>query len=193
MGAAWRSRTLFCLQSVLVYLLTMSPIPTCDQIRKAAFDSHPGCYTKSPNSICDLPLSDLQIIFATISTKQSITWNTVNQMVSVIVTCTKALIIRGAKIILNEIPSDLRLQEIIKGIKTIIVQKSNILQEELFIPNNIIQHTRTAANSTLELHLWEPTSTSNSEQADKDIRLIQTILLDQTVRSNLNITNVIIE
>ena len=70
-GLAWRDSTLSCLQESIVPKLDISAAPKCDckSMKSFAFKSHVQCYTKPGNSICSLPVSDINVIRGIIDLK----------------------------------------------------------------------------------------------------------------------------
>lgn len=98
-----------CLQVSLVYLLRPYQHPTCDEIRKRAFGSHPQCYVKPSDgavSVCDIGFKNwLQIlvtIYSSLTQKEVIGEALVtagkcfqlyiNRIVTMLVSWTKTLI-----------------------------------------------------------------------------------------------------
>lgn len=63
-GKAWRDKTLVCLQEKIIPRLDISVNPSCDcgAMRTFAFQSHVSCYKQAGNSICDLPIGDVNEI-----------------------------------------------------------------------------------------------------------------------------------
>jgi hypothetical protein len=60
-GKKWRDSTLKCLQETIVPILPADgkqDTCACKAMQLRAFDQHVACYTKTTNSICDLPASD---------------------------------------------------------------------------------------------------------------------------------------
>src|SRR5690606_18654926 len=70
-GKTWVDKTMYCLQESLVgvYRRNVAPLPTCDTVRKTAFNSHPNCYVNSGVGVCSLPVSDWNVIRDTIGWK----------------------------------------------------------------------------------------------------------------------------
>ena len=67
-GKKWKESTLRCLQEALVPIIPFDSGKVCDcsKVKIFAYSSHVGCYTKSNNSVCDLPISDIAVIAKTI-------------------------------------------------------------------------------------------------------------------------------
>eukprot|EP01122_Echinamoeba_exundans_P003644 TRINITY_DN13720_c0_g1_i1.p1 TRINITY_DN13720_c0_g1~~TRINITY_DN13720_c0_g1_i1.p1 ORF type:complete len:484 (-),score=27.32 TRINITY_DN13720_c0_g1_i1:35-1486(-) len=63
-GAQWRDKVLICLQQALVPLLSQSPAPSCDELKTAAYESHPACYTdQDTGGVCDtLSVADMRTV-----------------------------------------------------------------------------------------------------------------------------------
>jgi hypothetical protein len=63
-GRRWRNQTLVCLKEELRQFLARRHGCDCAAVKAFAFDSHARCYTRTPSSVCRLPLSDLAHIYA---------------------------------------------------------------------------------------------------------------------------------
>jgi hypothetical protein len=61
----WLKRVRTCLQEQLVPLLA-SPNQTCSSLEDAAYASHVSCYTEPSDSICQVALPDLLVLFGII-------------------------------------------------------------------------------------------------------------------------------
>ncbi len=59
-GAAWRDKTLLCLQESIVPKLDLDHPEKCDcsKMKDFAFQTHISCYSQNTASICRLPASD---------------------------------------------------------------------------------------------------------------------------------------
>jgi len=87
-GNAWITSTLACLQKSLVTMLFQTNI-SCVELKRAAFDSHPGCYTGGTGvpSICELPVSDWRCVVETIDSKDALSLLGLQQEARVARTC----------------------------------------------------------------------------------------------------------
>ena len=83
----WVDKTRTCLQQTLIGYLDANPAASCSDIRRKAFDSHPGCYTSEPNSFCYLDLRDITGIYFTLDLRERFSGESLRQMKAVINQC----------------------------------------------------------------------------------------------------------
>jgi len=63
-GAAWRDKTLVCLQEKIAPILPQNPaLCNCQSLKAAAFQIHVTCYTQPGASVCDLSVGDWSTIY----------------------------------------------------------------------------------------------------------------------------------
>ena len=88
-GTFWRDITLVCLQRSLVDFVDpkVAAVTTCDELSDEAFDSHPVCYTQPEMSVCDLPLSDWNLIRKTVDAGDILSRPGVRQVASILRRC----------------------------------------------------------------------------------------------------------
>ena len=87
-GVAWASSVMLCLERALVpYTTPEKKSASCEQISRAAFDSHAACYTQPEASICFLPPPDVITVFDTISADELFAPRTLPQIEAVSETC----------------------------------------------------------------------------------------------------------
>ncbi|KAF2269831.1 hypothetical protein CC78DRAFT_452801, partial [Lojkania enalia] len=67
-GKAWITKTMLCLQRNLIPYATGEKTGTCENLKKFAFGTHPGCYVSS--GVCVLPPSDWEVVIRTVSLKE---------------------------------------------------------------------------------------------------------------------------
>lgn len=64
----WRDRTLICLQtSLAAWMNSQEGTPSCQELTRFAFESHPPCYTQEEASICSLDPRDQLTIAGVVS------------------------------------------------------------------------------------------------------------------------------
>lgn len=89
-GYQWRNKTLSCLQRAMNnYLINQSDL-SCEKIKYYGFSSHAYCYLEEPASICQLPVSDWQIIIKTIQTQDIMNFIGLSQVYKVIAGCSRS-------------------------------------------------------------------------------------------------------
>lgn len=86
-GEIWRDATLICLQRELAFRDWGSDPFTCREIKDFAFDSHPVCYTQPGVTVCDLGVSDLNLIFTTIDGPDLLSLRGIKQIKAVAKIC----------------------------------------------------------------------------------------------------------
>lgn len=90
LGQTWIRSVKKCLMKAIAPQLSVSPRPSCSQLKTKAFRTHVGCYTNPPNgpSICDLSVNDwVQIVKTVKSSFASEFSNTVGQTFNVAAIC----------------------------------------------------------------------------------------------------------
>ena len=85
--SAWVAKTRSCLQQSLIRYLDANGAASCDDIRHAAFASHPDCYTSDPDSFCYLDVRDITAIYFTLDLRERFNGEALGQMKSVIQQC----------------------------------------------------------------------------------------------------------
>lgn len=66
-GMRWRDRTLRCLQERVIEVIPLSGSTcNCKNLKSYALSTHVDCYASQPESVCDLPTSDIVAIGETI-------------------------------------------------------------------------------------------------------------------------------
>jgi hypothetical protein len=90
-GVQWRDATLLCLQNRMTPLFQSASDYSCSSIQKMAFKTHPDCYTQKNRSICDLNISDWEVILSTLNPKDLSSQDGLRQMTKVMYTCTKSI------------------------------------------------------------------------------------------------------
>ena len=96
-GMRWRDATLTCLQKKLHYFISRNPSANCQQLTRAAFDSHPACYTNPVKSICALDLRVQTQIGLTVDTPDLVSTRSGIQVAAVAKRCTKDLVKKVAR------------------------------------------------------------------------------------------------
>lgn len=90
-GAAWRDKTLQCLQESIVPKLDLDHPEKCDcnKMKDFAFQTHISCYSQDAASICRLPASDWSKIIQTIDTADLLDAYGAKQMLGIVNVCIK--------------------------------------------------------------------------------------------------------
>lgn len=87
-GVKWVNDTRLCLQQhLLQFVQPDQPPMDCEEIMNAAFDSHPDCYTLTGDSICDLPLCEIELVLQTIGEADLLSRRGLKQIASVAQKC----------------------------------------------------------------------------------------------------------
>ena len=99
----WVDKTRSCLQRAVISFLDENPKATCIEIRHAAFDSHPDCYTGSPDSFCYLDIRDISAVYFTLDLKERFKRESLVQMQAVVKQCLAVYAGRSGKVsLVNE-------------------------------------------------------------------------------------------
>lgn len=72
-GQIWVRGAMLCLQGSLRGYLAENPQPGCETLKRAAFDSHPECYTSGEVSFCELKARDYWQLGRILSVKDTFT------------------------------------------------------------------------------------------------------------------------
>ncbi len=111
-GSAWVDSVMLCLEKGLVPYVTPASAPvSCDEITRAAFEQHPGCYTQPESSICFLPPPDVLAVFETIGADELFTERTRAQMQAVVATCVVQVGDRAGDAVLDPLDATLELAD----------------------------------------------------------------------------------
>ncbi|MCB0347873.1 MAG: hypothetical protein KDD37_03515 [Bdellovibrionales bacterium] len=91
-GKIWRDHTLLCLQEELHKQWLGSGFASCEDLTQYAFDSHPGCYTQSNPSFCDLKYSDWLLVTSVVDGRDLFSLKSAKQISKVALTCSTHII-----------------------------------------------------------------------------------------------------
>jgi len=86
-GLRWRAQTLTCLQDALRRFVASGRGCNCAGVAAFAFDSHARCYTRSPSSVCRLPLADIAHIYALVDAADLVAPRGSRQTLAIALSC----------------------------------------------------------------------------------------------------------
>ncbi|PCJ15011.1 MAG: hypothetical protein COB02_18440 [Candidatus Cloacimonadota bacterium] len=90
-GKLWNDSAMKCLQTKLVNYINLDPynMPSCEDLERFAFKSHPTCYTQKKYSFCNLRAKDYINILKVIQAKDLLSKKGIKQVLATAKICIK--------------------------------------------------------------------------------------------------------